>query len=141
MSLKLWDFECPKCGSVFEDIVEMGVYKTRCLVCMDADADRIFTPSGCHTGNQDADWIRSVVDVVDKDDKSPHVQEFIRNPTRDNLNTWMKKEGLRHAEIGGSQHGEGYERRMAKQREEANHVGHMTDAVMKMRRRDRRIEI
>ena len=37
-------------------------------------------------GNQDADWIKSVVDVVDKDDKSPHVQEFIRNPTRDNMN-------------------------------------------------------
>jgi len=138
MPLRLWDFECKDCG-IFEDIVESGETTVTCKC--GKIADRIFTPSGMFIGNQDADWIKSVVDVVVKDDKSPHVQEFIRNPTRDNMNRWMKKEGLRHCDTGGSQHGEGYERRMAKQREEANHVGHMTDAVMKMRRRDRRIEI
>jgi len=53
----------------------------------------------------------------------------------------MKKEGLRHCEIGGSQHGEDYYRRRAKQDEDINHVPRMTDAVMKMRRKDRRIEI
>ena len=138
MPLRLWDFECKDCG-IFEDIVESGETEVTCKC--GKMAERIFTPSGMFTGNQTSDWIRSVVDVVDKDDKSPHVQEFIRNPTRDNLNTWMKKEGLRHAEIGGSQHGEGYHNRMRKQEEEANHIGHMTEAVMKMRRRDRRIEI
>ena len=52
MPLRLWDFECKDCG-IFEDIVESGETEVTCK-CGET-ADRIFTPSGCHTGNQDAD--------------------------------------------------------------------------------------
>lgn len=140
MALKLWDFECKNCESVFEDIVGDEEITTICKFC-GAISDRIFTPSGMFTANQTSDWIKSVVDVVNKDDTAPHVQEFIKNPTRDNMNRWMKKEGLRHCEIGGSQHGEDYYDRKARQEKEDTHVHRMTEAVMKMRREQGRIEI
>ena len=140
MPLKLWDFQCKNCESVFEDIVEAGIFETECKTC-GMIAERIFTPSGCFTANQDANWIRSVLEVVNKDDKSLHVQSFLKNPTRDNYKAWMKGEGIRPAEIGTSQHGEEYESRQARKSRDEAHENHMTDAVMRKRQRDKRIEI
>lgn len=56
--------------------------------------------SGVHTANENPGWIASVLEVVDKDSKVPHVAEFRKNPTRSNYKEWMKKEGLRHLEPG-----------------------------------------
>lgn len=50
--------------------------------------------------NEDAPWIRSVLEVVDKDSTKPHVVAFRENPTRTNYNLWMKGEGLRPLENG-----------------------------------------
>ena len=138
MSLKLWDFECKKCG-IFEDIIESEEDTTTCKC--GAEVHKIFTPSGLYLGNQDAPWIRTVLDVVDKDDKSPHVQEFVKNPTRDNYHRWMKKEGIRPLDTGHSRHGEEYYNKQARQEQENTHVARMTDAVMKMRQKNRRIEV
>lgn len=138
MPLKLWDFECKKCG-IFEGIVESGEDTTTCKC--GAEAHRIFTPSGIFTANQTSEWIRTVVDVVDKDNPARHVQEFVKNPTRDNYKAWMKGEGLRPAEIGRSQHGEDYDTKMARKAYEDNHNKMMTDAVMRRRVARRRIEI
>jgi hypothetical protein len=56
-----------------------------------------------HTTNEDAAWIRTVTDVVDKTDKSCRVsQEFLKSPTRTNLKRFMDAKGLRHLE---NQHG------------------------------------
>ena len=140
MPLKLWDFKCITCDFVFEDIVKGDILTTDCKKC-GLEAERIFTPSGQYLGNQDADWIKTVIDVVDKDNNSPHVQEFIKNPTRDNYHRWMKKEGLRPLEIGGSQHGEDYYNKRAREEAEKNHVPHITEAVMKLRRERQRIEL
>jgi len=50
--------------------------------------------------NEDCDWIRSIVDVADKDSRKPHVREFISHPTRENYKAWMKGEKIRHLEPG-----------------------------------------
>lgn len=142
MSLKLWDFECTECQHISRDkIVESGVYETDCEKC-GKKAERIFTPSGCYLGNNDRAWIKSVIDVVDKDNPAQHVQDFIKNPTSfRHYKAWMKGEGIRPAAISVSQHGEEYDTRRERKRRDDDHERHMTDAVMKKRFEDRRIEI
>ena len=105
MPLILVDFLCPHCGNIFEKIVESNVKFTICPKCRDKVsgfikfAKRIITPSATYLGNQDADWIKSVREVVDKEGGC-HAQEFLKNPTRDNYKRWMKSEGLRPLDKG-----------------------------------------
>jgi len=139
MSLKLWDFKCKACGKIFEDIVEAGELAVKCR-CGD-EANRIFTPSGVFTANEDAAWIKTVLEVVDKDDKSIHTQRFIKNPTRSNYKEWMKGEGLRPLEVSKSQHGEEYQSRRDRLEYEKNHTHMMTEAVLSRRAKRNRIEI
>lgn len=63
-------------------------------------AKRIISCSGQNCGNEDAEWIRSVLEVVDHSSNEKHTREFIKNPTRSNYKAWMKGEGLRHMEPG-----------------------------------------
>jgi hypothetical protein len=59
--------------------------------------------SGVHLGNDDTQgWIKSVLEVVDKDSQAPHVQNFVKDPTRRNYKAWMKGEGIRPLESGES---------------------------------------
>jgi hypothetical protein len=46
-------------------------------------------------GNQDAPWIRTVLEVVDKSNPAAHVQDFVKHPTRETYKAWMKKEKIR----------------------------------------------
>ena len=98
--MPLYDFECGVCGEITESIEEYGTDFIECRQCGKL-AKKIITMSGVHLGNEDAQgWIRSVTEVVDKDNPAPHVQEFIKNPTRRNYKRWMKGEGLRPLEPG-----------------------------------------
>lgn len=90
----LVDFECPECGHIFEEIVHQDRLLMPCPRCKIA-AKRIITTGRVYSGNQDADWIKSVREVVDKDSGKPHCQEFLKNPTRANYEKWMKGERLR----------------------------------------------
>ena len=65
-----------------------------------AAAHRIISIPGVSTSNDDSEWIRSVVDVVDKKSGKPYDVEFRRNPTRRNLKAWMDGNNLRHIEPG-----------------------------------------
>lgn len=98
--MPIYDMECEQCNALFPDKI-MGYDETEmnCEMCGGV-ARRIITASGVYIGNQDADWIKSVTEVVNKDDKSPHTQEFLKNPTRKNYQNWMKGEGLRPFESG-----------------------------------------
>jgi len=98
----LADFECPK-GHIHEALVESGRKAARCPAC-GRKARRIISAGRVYTGNQDAPWLKSVLEVVDRDSKAPHVQAFVHNPTRKNYHAWMKGEGIRpmdHTEHGG----------------------------------------
>lgn len=103
MPLILVDFECIRCGHIFEKIVKSHIKFTGCPKCWDGVfmdfAKRIITPSSTYLGNQDEDWIKSVREVVDKEG-GRHAQEFLKNPTRDNYKRWMKSEGLRPLDKG-----------------------------------------
>lgn len=126
MSLKIFDFECPKCGTVEEHMVSYGdiVYCEPCKCIM----KKVF--SGTARKPDTAGWITSVLEVVDKDSPKPHVREFLKNPTRDNYKRWMKGEGLRHLEEG--------ERSRPK---EAPDINKITHEILSKAQERRRIEL
>ena len=80
--------------------------------------------------NDDAEWIRSIRDVVDKDSKNPVTREFLQNPTRHNYKRWMKTEGVRHMEPGEK----------ARNRKNFDLQRH-TDRVMQKHQQRNRVEI
>jgi hypothetical protein len=98
----LSDFECTKCGYIEEHLCDQDEHLIACTRCWEP-AKRIISLGRVYAGNQDAPWIKSVLEVVDKDSKKPHVQEFLKNPTRSNYKKWMKGEGLRPADY--TEHG------------------------------------
>lgn len=89
----LADFECRK-GHINEHLIESSVTVRKCPTC-GGRSKRIISQSGQYLGNLDAGWIRSVLDVVDKDSNKQHVREFISNPNRETYKRWMKGEGIR----------------------------------------------
>jgi putative FmdB family regulatory protein len=97
--MPLYDYECPVCGYRDERIESVGTTKVVCLRCKNL-ANRIISSRSVNVANEDAPWIRSVLEVVDKDSTKPHVVAFRENPTRTNYHLWMKGEGLRPLENG-----------------------------------------
>lgn len=95
--MPLFDYECIICGELTERLNPSDIETIMCPKC-GANATKIISGSGRLP--DDAPWIKSVVDVVDKANPAPHVQEFVRHPTRANYKRWMRAEGLRHLEPG-----------------------------------------
>ena len=94
--------KCPNCQ---HENPEQNTFCRECgtallLTCSQCggEAKRIFSPGNNHP-NEDAEWIRSVREVVDKEG-GPHCQAFLKDPTRTNYENWKKTEGLRHLESG-----------------------------------------
>lgn len=96
--MPVYDFECTKCANIEEHIADYDRYTWFCSKC-GADMVRIISVSGPNCANEDAEWIRSVREVVDKEG-GPASQRFLKNPTRANYKKWMKAEGLRPFEPG-----------------------------------------
>jgi len=94
--MPLYDYECKRCGSITEKIRSFDDKIISCPKCNNGVAVRIMSSSKVNTANDDAEWIRSVTEVVEKGTDKPHCNEFLKNPTRTNLREWMKGEGLRH---------------------------------------------
>lgn len=90
------DFRCKECNAIKEDIVDVESMNTQCEC--GGVAEKIFSVR--NTAPNDAAWISSVRDVVDKNPDKPHCQDFLKHPTRSNYENWKKKEGLRHLEPG-----------------------------------------
>jgi len=95
--MPLYDYQCESCGYIEEHYVSPDERVMVCSQC-GGEARRIFSPGNNHP-NEDAGWIRSVLEVVDKEG-GPHCQEFLKHPTRTNYQNWMRGEGLRHWERG-----------------------------------------
>ncbi len=73
------EIDCPNCGH---------------------KAQRWFKKLGDQSFVVDAAWLKTVHEVMDRSNPAPHVQEFLKHPTRANYHTWMKNEGLRPFEPG-----------------------------------------
>lgn len=99
--MPIYDFECsnPGCKQIAEHVVGLNATTVECPSC-GHEAHKLFSPMGAGTFNQGAAWIRSVLEVVAKDSTKPHTREFLKNPTRENMQRWMKGEGIRHLEDG-----------------------------------------
>jgi len=91
--MPLYDYECPSCGIIPDVFAGINDDTTTCPHC-GAESRRIVSISGQYCGNQDATWLKSVLDVVDKSSRKPHVRAFVDNPTRENYKRWMKGEGI-----------------------------------------------
>lgn len=104
MSLIVSDFECPECGEIEELIFDPEEHRVNFCPKCGAVSNRIISLGRVYLGNQDAVWLKSVVDVVDKSNPASHVQEFVKNPTRANYKAWMRGEGIRPADstVGGA---------------------------------------
>lgn len=89
----LCDYEC-RSGHITEHYVHHKQKKIDCPVCKKS-AKRIISVNGQYTANQDAPWLKSVLDVVDKTSTAPHVKEFLKHPTRENYKNWMKGENIK----------------------------------------------
>lgn len=98
--MPVYDYQCDdhSCGMTFEAIAGVNEI-VECPNC-GFTCTRLISVSGVNTANQDADWIRSVTEVVDKESPKPEAQEFLRRPTRENMHNWMRAEGVRHYEKG-----------------------------------------
>lgn len=98
--MPIYDYECELCKALITDVIaSINDIEMNCKMCGGV-ARRIITASGVYTGNQDKTWLKTVLDVVNKEDKSKHTQDFIKNPTFRNYQNWMKGEGLRPRESG-----------------------------------------
>ncbi|MCE5336817.1 MAG: zinc ribbon domain-containing protein [Desulfobacteraceae bacterium] len=100
--MPLYDFECPS-GHITEVFAHHKQKKVKCSTC-GKKARRIITASGPSLVNENPAWLKSVVEVADKSNPARHVQEFVKNPTRETYRNWMKGEGIRpldHTEHGG----------------------------------------
>jgi hypothetical protein len=134
----LYDYEC-SCGLIQERIEPPEKMKVRCPC--GKMAKRIISAAKVYTANEDAPWLKTVLEVVSKDDDAPHVVRFRENPTRSNYKAWMKGEGLRPLENPSSGHGEYYEAKQERLRKEKSHSKDMADSIMKMRRNKNAISI
>ena len=95
----LVDFECPECDNTFEDFVDSDVTLSECPYCHHF-GKRIISASGSKDNLVDSPWIATVREVVEKGSGKPHCEQFLKNPTRKNYETWRQTEGLRHLEPG-----------------------------------------
>ena len=96
--MPIYDYECA-CGHIQERIERADDKRAKiCPRCGKAQARRIISVSGQYCGNQDADWLKSVREVVG--DETREGREFKRDPTRANYQAWMKRKGLRPMDIG-----------------------------------------
>lgn len=93
--MPIYDYECTnmECRHIHERYARADQEEVSCPRCA-ADAVRIISASGHFCANEDADWIRTVTEVVDREDKSPTTQRFLKNPTRTNLKRFMSEKGL-----------------------------------------------
>ena len=96
--MPLYDYQCSQCGHIFETIQPVVSSKIiKCISCGENKAERIITCSKVYIGNQDANWLKCVCDVIGN---SRADMEFKKNPTRQNYKAMMKSHGIRPLEPG-----------------------------------------
>ena len=95
--LKSYDWECPKCDLVFDTLGSTEQKWKKCPRC-GKRAKKIISTRGAL--NATPAWIQKNLEVVDKEDKSPITQEFIRTGSRTARKKWMRAEGIREMHEG-----------------------------------------
>ena len=95
--MPVYDFECQKCGYISEAITDIHQRRIVCPECKNI-ACRIISASGQYCSNEDAEWLKSVREVVGNETREGRA--FLKDPTRANYKAWMQRKGLRPLEPG-----------------------------------------
>jgi putative FmdB family regulatory protein len=137
--MPVYDFECtnPMCDYRKEFIlcIKESENTRECPECW-GTMKKIISASGQYLGNNDADWLKCVTDVVDPEG-GVAAQEFRKNPTRSNYKEWMKESGVRPMEGGERMKPEPTNLNKVKEEVLRKHYERMTDS--EYRRRSERI--
>jgi putative FmdB family regulatory protein len=131
--MPIYDYRCAKCEKVTESVQNLVVVAIKCSECGEI-AWKIFSPMGTVRFADDAAWLKTVIEVVDKDSKAPHVVAFFKDPTRSNYKAWMKGEGLRPRDPTERPH------KMSEKEERADHQ-RRTDYAMQRHVERKRLEV
>lgn len=103
----LHDFMCLQCEFIDEYLVDRDCETLVCPKCGHI-MKKTFIRGGGHRQPDETGWLRTVLEVVDKNpgpDK-PCTKEFLRNPTRENYKAWMRENKIRPLEDGERPHRE-----------------------------------
>ncbi len=92
----LADFECQN-GHITECLVDSSEETVNCPYCSE-EARRIISFRSCY--REDAPWLETVKEIVDKESTRPETRAFLAEPTRVNRERWMRAEGLRPMDAG-----------------------------------------
>lgn len=95
--MPLYDYECSECNCLLEFIKDADDSLPESCGC-GGEMSRIVS-FGSHF-REEAPWIKTVLDVVNKGSDKAHVKEFLAHPSRSNYKRWMKEEGIRPYEPG-----------------------------------------
>ena len=98
--MPLYLFKCQACETEFERISSVEWRNYQCCDQCGSQAMVIPAVHGPNCSNDSASWLPSVLEVVQKDSNKPHVQAFLKDPTRANYKAWMKGEKIRPLENG-----------------------------------------
>ena len=94
-----FDYQCPECQAFAADVFFKLSEKPLVVSCPVCGCDMRQVPAIGVVLGDEAAWLQSVTDIVDKDG-GIHCKRFIDTPSRDNYKKWMKAEGLRPLEPG-----------------------------------------
>ncbi len=127
--MPLYIFSCPICGLEDERIVDYDTKIMPCEFCQ-GESYQQFSFGQSFEVRDDAPWIRSVLEVVDKESHDVVDRQFIDTPDRRNYQRWMKHHKLVPFEN---------ERDFPKRQPE--NIEAMTHELLKMKAARERIEI
>lgn len=128
-----YDYRCLGCELIHEAFYKMAD-KPKTIPCPECGEKSISYPSVGAILGDEAGWLNSVTEVVDKQG-GEHCQRFLADPTRDNYKKWMKGSGVRPMESG--------EERRSKptQADKAQARKQRTDRAMKTLHESRKIKV
>ena len=94
----LYDYECPSCQAVFEQMAKVEEDVLACERCC-AEAHRLLTLNSMY--RHDASWVSDCTVPFDPQDSRPEIKAYLSNPSdRKALELACKVAGIRHAEPG-----------------------------------------
>ena len=97
--MPIYQMSCPECDHEFEVIAGYNEETLPCEKC-GKDAHRIISFNKVNTINEDANWLKSCLEVVDRESINPVDVAFRKDPSRKNYKAWMKENNLRPMEPG-----------------------------------------
>jgi len=92
--MPIYNFSCAICGMEEERIADFDTEIMPCEFCC-GESYKQFSFGQSFEVREDAPWIRTVLDVVDKESCDPTDRRFISEPNRGNYHAWMRHHNLR----------------------------------------------